>query len=294
MDDINKARPTSHSYFSQRLKLHYLDWGNESAAHMLLIHGIHDHCHNWDWVAQDLCTDFHVVAPDQRGHGDSQWALGSNYNHLDNVYDIAQLVDQENLQPVHVIAHSLGGTLACLYAGIYPEKIASLTIIEGVGGLHHWFKDESSTRLRIRNWVESTRDLARRSAKEYPTMEEAFHRMQKSNPHLDEQKARHLTIHGSNRNEDGSYSWKFDNYTHARALYDITWEHMTELWQEITCPVLLVNASGGYPFRIGQNDTDRFFQNVQLVVIEDAGHWVHHDQLDAFLATTRSFLDKLA
>jgi pimeloyl-ACP methyl ester carboxylesterase len=219
--------------------------------------------------------------------------LGSNYNHLDNVYDIAQLVDQENLQPVHVIAHSLGGTLACLYAGIYPEKIASLTIIEGVGGLHHWFKQETSTRLRVRNWIEGTRDLAGRSAKQYPTMEEAFQRMQKSNPHLDENKARHLTIHGSNRNEDGSYSWKFDNYTHARALYDITWEHMTELWQEITCPVLLINASDGYPFRIGQNKTDKFFKNVQMVVINDAGHWVHHDQLDEFLATSRDFLNKL-
>lgn len=124
-------------------------------------------------------------------------------------------------------------------------------------------------------------------------MEEALQRMQKSNPHLDEQKARHLTIHGSNRNEDGSYSWKFDNYTHTRALYDMTWDHMTELWQAITCPVLLINGSEGYPFRIGQNDTDKFFQNVELVVIDAAGHWVHHDQLDEFLATSRRFLDKL-
>ena len=42
-------RPTSHSYYSQRLRLHYLDWGNSEAPHMLLVHGVQDHCHTWDW-----------------------------------------------------------------------------------------------------------------------------------------------------------------------------------------------------------------------------------------------------
>jgi len=291
MEEISKARPTSHSYFSQRLKLHYLDWGNDVAPHMLLIHGIHDHCHNWDWVAQTLANRYHIVAPDQRGHGDSEWATGSNYNHLDHVYDIEQLVHQENLEPVHIIAHSLGGTLASLYAGIYPEKIASLTIIEGVGGLHHWFQDPERTQDKLRGWISNTRELAGRTARKYRTLEEAFQRMQKSNPHLDEDKARHLTIHGSNRNEDGTYSWKFDNYTHTRAVYDFSWEHMTELWQEITCPVLLVNGTEGYAYRIGQNDTERYFNNATVTNVKGAGHWVHHDQLEEFLRITSEFLD---
>ena len=47
-----KASPTSHTYYSQRMKLHYLDWGNPDAPPLLLVHGNRDHCHNWDWVAQ--------------------------------------------------------------------------------------------------------------------------------------------------------------------------------------------------------------------------------------------------
>ena len=83
--------PTSHSYFSQRLRLHYVDWGNEGAPPLLMIHGGRDHCRNWDWVAEALRDDYHIIAPDLRGHGDSQWMKGGSYNHVDYVYDIAQL-----------------------------------------------------------------------------------------------------------------------------------------------------------------------------------------------------------
>ena len=67
--------PTSHFYVSQRLRLHYVDWGNETAPPLLLVHGGRDHCRNWDWVAQRLRDRYHVIAPDLRGHGDSAWAV---------------------------------------------------------------------------------------------------------------------------------------------------------------------------------------------------------------------------
>ena len=61
--------PTSQTYISQRLRLHYADWGNPTAPPLILLHGGRDHCRNWDWVAQDLRRDFHIIAPDLRGHG---------------------------------------------------------------------------------------------------------------------------------------------------------------------------------------------------------------------------------
>ena len=42
--------------------------------------------------------------------------------------------------------------------------------------------------------------------------------MQEANPHLTPDQARHLTVHGVNQNEDGTYSWKYDNYAHSRTL----------------------------------------------------------------------------
>ena len=68
--------PTSRFYYSQGLRLHYVDWGNPEAPPLLLVHGGRDHCRNWDWVARELSRDYHVIAPDLRGHGDSQWMVG--------------------------------------------------------------------------------------------------------------------------------------------------------------------------------------------------------------------------
>lgn len=128
--------PTSHYYYSQRLKLHYVDWGNPSAPPMLLIHGGRDHCRNWDWVAQPLRDDYHIIAPDLRGHGDSEWARGGQYALIDYVLDIAQLLDQLQLFPITIIGHSLGGAIACQYSGIYPDRVKQLVAMEGLGPPH--------------------------------------------------------------------------------------------------------------------------------------------------------------
>ena len=114
--------------------------------------------------------------------------------------------------------------------------------------------------------------------------------MRTANAHLSDAQARHLTVHGSNQNEDGTYSWKYDNYTHAFPAYRIPAEETRRLWEEIDSPTLLLNATEGFPHRTGQDDTLKHFRRGTLVDIEKAGHWVHHDQLDAVVLATRNFL----
>ena len=235
--------------------MHYLDWGNPEAPPLLLIHGNRDHCHNWDWVAQALRKDWHVIAPDFRGHGDSQWVIGSAYGHTEYVYDIAQLIYQQNLAPVTIIAHSLGGGVALRYAGVYPENVSRMVVIEGASGWPHRNVDEP-VHERMRNWIDSTRKVSGRLPKRYATLEEAFRRMHAANSHLREDQARHLTIHGGNQNEDGTYSWKFDNYTHVMSAFDITFEETQDLWRRIDCPVLLVSGSESWA-RHGEQDQRR-------------------------------------
>lgn len=291
MSTISERRPTSHTYFSQRLKLHYLDWGNPGAPHVLLIHGVQDHCHSWDWVAQELCLNYHVVAPDLRGHGDSEWSMGGSYAYLDFVFDLVQLIDQEQLQPVHIIGHSFGGALACLFAGLFPEKSASLVSVEGIGG-HPAFDQRGEARKRILDWIDHTRSLAARQPRRYESVGEAQTRMQKMNSHLSSTQAEHLTAHGSNRNEDGTFTWKFDNYTHSRAPYHIPFGDTVKLWENIASPTLLLNSDNGYSHRTGQNDTLKHFHNAEIHVVENAGHWLHHDQLRTFMDHVSPFLAK--
>src|SRR5690606_24026230 len=172
---------------------------------MLLVHGVQDHCHSWDWFAAQFAGRYHVVAPDLRGHGDSEWDRGSSYHHLDYLYDLDQLVRQRALIPSILVAHSMGGTVASMLAGVYPECFAALVIIEGVGLWPGWGDGRPSHAL-IDEWIRGTRQLASRQPRRYGSLEEAYQRMQKANPRLTPEQARHLTVHGSNRNEDGSYS----------------------------------------------------------------------------------------
>ena len=175
-----KASPTSHSYYSQRLRLHYLDWGNPDAPPLLLVHGNRDHCHNWDWVAQELRDEYHIIAPDFRGHGDSQWVNGSAYSSSEYIYDLAQLIHQQNLAPLHIIAHSLGGGVALRYAGIYPEHIKKMVVIEGTGAPPSAYNPDPP-HIRMRNWIESTRKMSGRLPKRYESLDDAFNRMHDEN-----------------------------------------------------------------------------------------------------------------
>ena len=92
------------------------------------------------------------------------------------------------------------------------------------------------------------------------------------------------------QNEDGSYSWKFDNYTHVMSPFDMTRDQVKELWGRIDAPLLLMSGSESWFSQEGREDPLPYFRNARHVQIENAGHWLHHDQLDEFLTITREFL----
>jgi pimeloyl-ACP methyl ester carboxylesterase len=286
--------PTSHIYFSQRLRLHYVDWGNPDAPTLLLVHGGRDHCRNWDWVAEELRNDYHIIAPDLRGHGDSQWMIGGSYNQIDYVYDVAQLLNQRGRTPVTIIGHSLGGAVSLLYAGLYPQNVKKLVAIEGLGPPPAMIRDriEQPVETRLHVWVEDLRRLSGRAPRRYATLEDAYERMQTENPHLSEAQARHLTIHGSNQNEDGTYSWKFDNYVRVFPPTGVDFAQQHQLYGRIACPTLLVRGTESWASDPEEDGRARHFRDARVVNVEKAGHWVHHDQLEVFLEATRRFLSQ--
>jgi pimeloyl-ACP methyl ester carboxylesterase len=289
---VPKGGPTSHIYFSQRLRLHYVDWGNRDAPPLLLVHGGRDHCRNWDWVAEALRDDYHVIAPDLRGHGDSQWMVGGGYNMVDYVYDIAQLLHQTRMTPVTIIGHSLGGSISVTYSGIYPENVRKLVAIEGMGPPPAMLERRLNepTAARLQSWIGELRKVSGRIPRRYDSLEEAFQRMQEENPHLSAEQARHLTIHGSNQNEDGTYSWKFDNYVRSFFPVGLTHEQSQELYARIACPTLLIRGTESWASDPAKDGRAAVFRDVQVVNIEKAGHWVHHDQLERFLEVVQAFL----
>ena len=280
--------PTSQTYISQRLRLHYADWGNHEAPPLILLHGGRDHCRNWDWVAEELRADYHIICPDLRGHGDSAYSPSGDYSMAAFVYDLAQLIHQQKLAPVRIVAHSLGGNISLRYTGAFPETVSKLVAIEGMGG--GFQRGTRNPGERLKTWVGETRKLAGRLPRRYASIEEAGARMQAENKHLSTEQARHLTVHGVAQNEDGSYSWKFDNYVRSFSPVDFTQEELQELWSAITCPVLLVNGLESWATNPEKDGRLGAFRNGRVVEFEGAGHWVHHDRLEGFLAEVRGFL----
>ena len=289
--DLDSSGPTSRIYFSQRLRLHYVDWGNPSAPPLLLLHGGRDHCRNWDWVARALSDRYHVIAPDLRGHGDSAYSPSGDYSMSAFVYDLAQLIHGQALAPVRIVAHSLGGNIALRYAGLYPEAVTRLVAIEGMGGsVPRGRRAETPIAERLTRWIEAERAMAGRLPRRYASIDEALARMQAENAHLTPEQARYLTIHGVSQNEDGTYSWKFDNYVRGFSPVDLADDELHSLWARIACPTLLVYGKESWASNPEDDGRIRHFGNAQVVSFERAGHWVHHDRLDAFLEALNGFL----
>ena len=285
--------PTSHFYFSQRLRLHYVDWGNETAPPLLLVHGGRDHCRNWDWVAERLRDRYHVIAPDLRGHGDSAWAIGGGYDMGAYIYDIAQIIHQKGMAPVTIIAHSLGAGVVLNYCGAFPEAVKKVVAIEGLGPSPKVMEAQAkrSVEDRLRAAIADRRDNSGRLPRRYATLDDAVARMAEENPHLSAQQARHLTVYGAHQNEDGTYSWKFDN--HARwggGIGGLSHADQHRLWSLIAAPVLLVRGAESWASDPVVDGRIRHFRNARLVNFEGAGHWVHHDRLDAFMEAVEAFL----
>ena len=281
--------PVSHYYYSDRLKLQFWDWGQDRLPPLLLVHGGLDHARNWDWVARSLREHFHVYAMDLRGHGNSAWAPGALYSIAEHVFDVATLVDTLGAAPISLIGHSLGGILTLVYSGLYPDRVRKVIAIEGLGlpAAHRIHKPAPD---RMRAWMESVRQTERLEPRTYPNLEAAVERMKEANPHLSDEVARHLTLHGTNWNADGSLSWKFDNYVRCLPPYGHDMDEQRAIYSEITCPALLVWGRESW---LPDPDTDErasVIPNRQVLKVDAAGHWVHHDRLELFLEESKRFL----
>src|ERR1700752_1924614 len=112
------------------LRFHFLDWGMDGRAPLLLLHGGAQTAHSWDEVAPDLARDHHVLVIDQRGHGDSDWAPGGRYARDDFVADIRAFLDHRGWSHASTAALSLGGLNSLAFAAAHPERIRGLVVVD--------------------------------------------------------------------------------------------------------------------------------------------------------------------
>lgn len=280
------TEPVSRHFLSHRLRLHYVDWGNESAPPLILLHGGNDHARSWDDVALRLRDRFHVVAPDLRGHGDSDWSPDGNYSVTTHVIDLAELIRHLGGGPIPIIAHSFGARVSLRHAGIFPETVSRLVAIEGLF-------DASTTAPpieRIRHYYDRQRTFIAKTPPRYSTLDQAAERMRAVNPRLSIDLALSLARHGTRQDEDGRYRWKFDPLARPRTPIELSSEQERGLFAAITCPTLLVQGRDSWAVIDEDHPDRRAIPDARLVTFDNAGHWVQHDRLEAFVGEARAFL----
>ncbi|HFH3285685.1 alpha/beta fold hydrolase [Pseudomonas aeruginosa] len=286
--------PVSKFFESQRLKLHYVEWGNRDAPPLILVHGGRDHCRNWDWVARELCGDWRIIAPDLRGHGDSDWCPSGIYTYDAYMWDLLALIEHLHIDQATIIGHSLGGNIALRLAAAFPERLRRLVCIEGLGTSPGEVERSYSLPYsqRLREDALYRLSLPSRPTHRYSSLEQAVEHFHRRNPTLSRTQAEHLASHGLRRHGDGSLTWKFDDYSRKPSQPHASESELRQLIAQVSCPVLLPWGGRSF-FPLAENQARiELFRDAEVKLYPTAGHWPHHDQLEQFLGDVKIFLSE--
>ena len=236
----------------------------------------------WDLVAPALAAHgWRVLAPDMRGFGDGARApKGSYYHFVDYVFDLADLVEVLSPgEPIALVGHSMGGTIATLFAGTFPERVARLALVEGVGPPDNPFEVGP---IRMRGWIEQVR-AARKRGEDRPTYsrEEALQRMAANHPYVPAEVLAHRLPHLTAEEEDERVAWHFDPLHRTTAPMPFFSKLFIEFAKKVTAPVLFV--SGGERGYHPPEEDERLaaFAQCKRAELPDAGHMVHWTQPEA-------------
>ena len=278
------------------LRYHVRRWAAPSrqpgAPKLFLLHGWMDVSASFQFVVDALSHEWDVYAPDWRGYGLTDWGKSDAYWFADYVGDLDRLLEHfESDKAVNLVGHSLGGNVACMYAGIRPQRVAKLVNLEGFGLAPT--RPEQAPR-RYARWLNELHE--RPALRPYEDFAELAARLRQNNPRLAQEKADFLARHWGRETGEGVVlrgdpAHKIVN----PVLY--RYEEVRACWQQVSAPVLWVDAAESDALkRLGLTEAQyaerrNSFRNLTHVTVQDAGHMLHHDQpgevarlMEAFLA----------
>jgi esterase len=193
------VQPTSKLLTVNGLRVHYLDWGDAGLPPIVCVHGYTSSAQAFNAPARAVQDRFHLIAPDVRGHGESAWSPAGEYQYLDQVSDLAALVDRLGLARFTLIGTSMGGIIAMAYAGAHPERLRGL-VINDIG------PDVEGGSQRITQMVGSRPE-------EFAMLEDAMAYRRQMSPIVagrSEEDQRELALGVLRQRPDGRWVWKMD------------------------------------------------------------------------------------
>lgn len=272
---LSQSSPQDRFVTVNGLRLHFLDWGSETKPPLILLHGIGRVAHTFDHLAPHFSKDYHVLAVDMRGHGDSGWSNEGAYLVEDYVKDIEGLAAQLQLRGIVIWGNSTGGRVAQVFAGMHPELVAAV-ISEDVGPERpREIADSGTNRMRQEDetgWASEDELLAQ---------------LKGSNARTNPDVLAAYVKYGSKRRPDARVIWKRDPKI-ANGFVP------TELWRfvrEIKAPIIYV--LGGRSTIVPaatQQELKRVLPQVQIVTLPGLGHYPSEENTKDFLETVDTFL----
>lgn len=292
-------KPSRSLFLSVRGRtLHCREWGTAGNPQLFLLHGWGDISATFQFLVDAFTRDWHVIAPDWRGFGLSRerTVATDTYWFADYFADLEQiLLHYSPKQPATLIGHSMGGNVACVYAGLRPQRVAALVSLDAFGLPPRKAEDAPA---RLTKWLDQL--AAPRQFRSYPDRAALAQRLQRDNPRLSAPRAAFLA---QQLGED-------DGAGGVRVAIDVAHQHVNPVpyrrdeaeacWRQITAPVLWVSqASSEWRRSLGVDDALyqqglACFARLREVALPDSGHNLHHDQPERLAALIEEFLAEVA
>ena len=289
-------KPSRSEFLTVRgLRTHVRHWGRQGAPIIFMVHGWMDVGASFQFVADSLAGDWHVIAPDWRGFGQTEHSGSDTYWFPDYLADLDAMLDHYSPgAAVNLLGHSMGGNVAGIYAGVRPDRVRRLINLEGFG-MPATSPDTAPGHTA--RWLDALRQPA--VLRTYPNVAAVAARLQKTNPRLSSERAAFLALHWSAQNDAGDREILGDpaHKKPSPILYRV--EEVMACWSAISAPVLWVEAADTNmwqwmgPKPQARIEIDRrlaHLKNVESVMMADAGHMLHHDQPEQLARLIETFL----
>jgi esterase len=266
------------------LRLHYLEWGDPAAHPIVLLHGGALTAHTWDVVCLGLLQDYRCIAPDLRGHGDTDWAADGDYSPDAYRRDLEALLAHLGIQRCILIGNSLGGMTALRFAAARaPADQPQALVLVDVGP-----EMREAGRQRLRSFTGGAREM--------DSVEDFVERALAFNPLRKRDVLRRSLLHNLRQLPSGKWTWKYDPNRFGPGQGPNSSAPVTpaDRWNDVrrvVCPTLVVR--GGRSDLFHDEDAEKLvgaLQNGRWVRIEQASHTVQGDQPMALVNAVRRFL----
>lgn len=278
---MNTPRANSRSartrhHMVRNFSMHVRHWAGSAQPLRVILHGWLDLSATWQRLVDHLPADWAIAAPDQRGFGHSD-AVGDTYWFYDYVADLDALLEQLSPdQPIDLIGHSMGSQVAALYAGVRPQRVRRLVLLDGF-----YLPQSAPERApqQLRNWLDELRSNP--EEKRYPDVETLAAKIAKRQDGLDAEGARFVAECWSQPTADGQIQLLGDPRHRQRGPLLYRDEEAKAIFREVRAPTLLVDAGKSALAAMAQSEVRQqrlaCFQRQTRVCLESAGHMLHFD-----------------